>query len=399
MVSLLATALLTPVAYGFAPGVTANYFVRVGFDGYLPIMGGQEGKVQIDMGLKVDGLAAGSDGNARASNDITSFKLLYNGAEFPLTLENVKSYFPKTTVGFKPYGEIVSTDAPDVQLPVKLPGIDARRFPDVTYLPVQFPVEGVEEGKSWSYKKQFAGSDMTYTVTPTKVSDQQIELKLDLTQHFDTLEDSSSAVVSNESEAASRVSTDVTGGGTATFDRSRNLISVLAIKATADSKITNLKSKAETTRKLTTSLDVSLDKPLHAVAGGTGGGKGLLGLLQNKLPQSRPVQRALVATQLVHPTLRNWRSAIPVVRSAVDHVNVVGQNAVRRQADNLAVLSRQAAGRIPKLVDVDAVKHLGNTLRGVPSVIRSHAGPDYERVNRLAQQFIQDIFFNHPGAP
>lgn len=398
MLSLLAASAIVPIAYAFPAGASNDYFVRVGFDGFLPLMGGREGKVQVDLTLNVKGLSE-SQTAPKASSDITAFKLLFNGAEFPMALESVKGYFPKTTIGMTPEGRVVSTDAPDVALPVRLPGLDAKRFPDVTFLPVEFPVGGIEEGKSWTYKKPFGDSEVTFTVTPAQIQEGEAKLKVDLVQHYDTLEDSAMGVVTEESQAESKVSTDVLGHGTAVFDRKKGLVSAFELKADATSEVTNLKSKAKSTRKLSTKVEVSLDKPLASAPGNGAGGSGLLNLLQNKLPKGETVQRAVVATQLMHPTARDWKRAVPLVVSTVNHVNVVSQQAIRRQGDQLAVLARQAASGVPKLLDVKAVKSLGGVIRRVPSVVRSHAGPDYERAYRLAHQFVQNLFLHDPSAP
>lgn len=397
MLSALAAAALIPIAYSFPAGSSNDYFVRVGFDGFLPLMGGREGKVQVDMTVSVQGLTQPS-GAPKASSDITAFKLLFNGSEFPMALEGVKSYFPKTTIGLTPEGHVTSTDAPDTPLPVRLPGLDAKRFPDVTYVPIEFPVGGIEEGKSWTYKKPFGESEVTYTITPLHIDEKTVDLKVDLTQHYDTLEDSALAVVTDAAQASSQVSTDVAGHGTAVFDREKGLVRTLDLKADATSEVTDLKSKAKSTRKLSTSVDVSLGKPLDA-SGSAGGGSGLLNLLQNKLPQSRAVQRAVVAAQLMHPSVGDWKRAVPLVVSAVNHVNVVGQSAVRRQVHQLAVLARDGASRIPKLLDVQAVKPLRGAVRRVSSVVRTQARPDYERAYRLAHQLIQNLFLNDASAP
>ena len=38
------------------------------------------------------------------------------------------------------------SDAPNVKLPVRLPGLDVKRFPDITYVPIQFPDRELKTG-------------------------------------------------------------------------------------------------------------------------------------------------------------------------------------------------------------------------------------------------------------
>ncbi|MEA2553087.1 MAG: hypothetical protein QOJ65_1263 [Fimbriimonadaceae bacterium] len=402
MLSALAAVVLTPVVYSLSPGTVSTYYVRVGFDGYLPILGGQEGKVQVDMKLAVEGLAP-DGGNLKAASDITDFHLLYNGAAFPLTLESVKGYFPKTTISFTPQGQVVKSDAPDIQLPVRLPGLDAKRFPDVTYLPIEFPAEGIEEGKSWSYKKSFGGVDVAYTIKPTKVTDEQIEMAVELAQHYDGCEDENHSPVADEKEAEAKISTDVKGIGTAIFDRKKGLVNSETLKVSADSTFSEIKSKNSTARKLTTTLDVSLDKPLPpssvaSLNGGADAGTRLLDFLGDQGKQSAAVQRALVAAKLMHPALRDGRTVGPLIASAMNHVHVPSKVAVGRKLNELAVLARETAVGIPELLHFDSVQNLGSLLRSVPGVIRTEGSPYYERAKGFAQGLI-DNFSAHDPSP
>jgi hypothetical protein len=393
MITALAALVLSPVAYSLPSGANSTYYVRIGLDGFLPLLGGKEGKAQVDMTIDVQGLAADSQGNPKASSDITAFHLMFNGQEFPLDLESVKQYFPKNTISFTPQGHVLTNDAPDTALPVRLPGLDPKRFPDITYLPIEFPQTGVEEGKSWSFKKPFQGVDLNYTVTPTHVDEGEIDMKIDLTQHDESFEDSSHGLVDSQDKAEAKVVTDLTGGGTAVFDRKKDEIRTVAIKMDSKSTVTSLHTKQVENRSLTTNLDVSLEKalPASASASNSGGGQGLLNLLGNQVEKSGTVQRALVAAQLMHPGDRLRRATAPYVRSAMEHINVPSQDAVVGQFNHFAVLTRQAAIRIPELVNVDRVHQLGRMLSSVPSVIAQHWSPNYEGLNAFAEQLVNDV--------
>jgi len=381
---------LTPIAYGFSPGTTNTYYVRVGLNGFLPLLGGRDGQAQVDLTVAVKGLTPES-GNQQAMSDLTDFHIKFNGAEFPVDLETAKGYFPKNTVLFTPQGHVEKNDAGDESLPVRLPGLDKKRIPDITYLPIEFPMGGIEEGKSWSFKKTFDGADLNYTITPTSVKDDTVQLKIDLSEHDEYYEDDANAVVPSEDKAAAKVVADLTGGGTATFDRKLNLVSSVSIKMENLSKSTDLKTKEVTPHSLTTTLDISLNKPLALALSNDGRGTGALDLLRNKIEKSRPVQTALIASQLVHPSGGKWRSPEPLIRSTVDRINVISQRAVGRQIQNLSVLSSNAAGRVPELFNVQNVDRVGSFLSSLPSIVRTHWSPYYEGANSLANQFIQYI--------
>jgi hypothetical protein len=256
MLTLLALVALTPVRYSFPADKPQHYDVGVTFDGFIPLFGGQQGKVELTMDVQAQGLAADSDGHPQVVSEIKDLKLLFNGAKLPLGLDRVSTYFPRTTASLAPEGQVLKSDAPDVKVPVRLPGLDVKRFPDITYLPIQFPAEGIEEGKSFTFRKSFGDSEAVYVVTPTKITDSTINLDLTLTQHYETQEDEALNIVTDPKDAVSQVSTDVTGAGAATFDRSRSLVSDLKIQAEADSKVTDLETKKETHRKLKTLLTI-----------------------------------------------------------------------------------------------------------------------------------------------
>lgn len=394
MITALAAALaLSPVAYNLPTGASSTYYVRIGLDGFLPLLGGKEGRAQVDMTLGVEGLAADSQGNPKASSDLTAFQLMFNGQEFPLDLDSVKQYFPKNTISFTPLGHVLTNDAPNNPLPVRLPGLDPKRFPDITYLPIEFPASGVEEGKAFTFSKPFQGVDLNYTVTPTHVDDNEIDMKIDLTQHDESFEDSSHGLVNSEAEAESKVVTDLTGGGTAVFDRKKNQIETVAVKMDSESQVTDLHTKAVSHRKLATSLDVSLEKPLPAspALSKEVGGQGLIGRLGNQIEQSRPVQRVIVAAEIMHPVDRLRRAAAPYVQPAVQQINVPSQSAIVGHLNKLAVLARNAAVRVPELINVDRVQQVGSMLSSIPGVVAQHWSPYNEGLNGLADQVVNYI--------
>lgn len=249
--------LATTLQYQFNAATHLDYDVQVVFDGFIPILGGQDGVVDLKMVVAVDGLKPDAEGHARASSEIKEFKLVFNEAVLPLSVENVTGFFPKTTVSLTPEGKVVKTDAPDVQLPVRLPGLHVKRFPDITYVPIVFPTEPVEVGKSWTFTKAFGDSDVNYTVTPSAIDGSTVQLRIQLHQKYTVLEDESTNVV-EEKDAVNRVTTVVSGDGEGVFDIKRGAMRSIEIRALASGVVEDLKSHAKTDRKLKTTLRTML---------------------------------------------------------------------------------------------------------------------------------------------
>lgn len=254
--ALLATG-MAPIAYGFSPQTAVDYKVDVVFDGFLPILGGNEGKAEVGMSVKVAGLSA--DGaNLRASNEMTAFKISFNGAPLPLTLESAVEYFPKTTVSVTPQGKIVKSDAPNRTLPVKLPGLDVKRFPDITYLPIELPAGEIANGTTWEFKKSFGDADMDYTCTVKSLDDKTVTIGVVVKQEYSVLENDSLEVVKDRSDAVSEVKTILNGTGTVVFDRVQGLVRSVAMSNRSISTGENFVDKKSINRTLDSTLKVAL---------------------------------------------------------------------------------------------------------------------------------------------
>lgn len=254
MQSLLAAALV----YGFTAGTSADYRMTTTFDGFIPILGGQTGKAEVKLEFNVRGIEPIKD-QYRASSELTKAEIFFNDTLLPLGLDAVKDFFPKTTIEFTPEGRILKTDAPDIQLPVKLPGLDVKRFPDISYLPIEFPKD---DRKTWSFKKSFGGSDVTYTCSVAKADEKTVTLDVKMKQVYTVLESASLEVVTDKEDAENEVTTELNGSGTAIYERKRGLFQKVDISATATSKVRALtETKPEETRMLKTRLLVELIKP------------------------------------------------------------------------------------------------------------------------------------------
>jgi hypothetical protein len=252
---LSALALATVLTYDFRPDVRRVFDVTVKFEGFLPVLGGTEGTVDVVMTVGVQGMAPDEKARPRAVSDIDAFTMKLNGSAMPFGKENVQAFFPRTTVSLTPEGKVEATDAPNKTLPVRLPGLDVKRFPDITYLPIEFPKDGVEEGKEFTFRKAFGNSEAIYTVVPTAVTAETVVMKVGFHQSYTTWEDARRNPVAQGS-AEYEVGTDVKGEGIATFDRRRALVQDLEVVADATSTVTDVKAKTTKERKLRTILTI-----------------------------------------------------------------------------------------------------------------------------------------------
>ncbi len=255
MLALVAAA--AQLAYSFPIGTIRRYDVQVVFDGFIPILGGQEGKIIVNLGVDAKGIEP-KDGAPQVWSELKEMKIVFNGGTLPFTAKNAQDYFPPTTISMTPQGHMLATNAPDVKLPVKLPGLDIKRFPDITYLPLELPEGEMVMGKSWSFKKAFGTSDVLYTVMPREITEEAAKFDVKLSQTYEMLENESVEVVTDPKEAFATVRTDVIGAGTATFDRKLGVFRNVDISADANSVVTELATKKARERKLKTKLLIKL---------------------------------------------------------------------------------------------------------------------------------------------
>ena len=258
MVALVAA--LTVISYAFPANPPVAYDVEFQFKGFIPVLGGRDGDADVKLGFEVAGATADADGNPRVTCDLKAFKLLFGDAEMPFTLEQVKEVFPKNASSITPQGKVLKNDTPDVDIPFRLPGVDVKKMPDLTFLPIEFPTEGVEIGKEWTFKKTFAGADVSYTAKVTELDDAHAEVELKLSQSYDTLEDEAKKVVKSEQEAVSRVHTDMTGTGKVTFDRKLGIVRSCTLESHSVAHVVDIQNKKESERKLDMTVRTTLRK-------------------------------------------------------------------------------------------------------------------------------------------
>lgn len=260
MLSLIVAAALVPISYSLPQDQPLTYEVGVTFDGFIPLFGGQQGKVMVSMVVAAKGETPTAEGTPRAVCELQDCQLLFNDAPIPIGIDAVKEYFPKTTVTMTPQGKVLKTDAPSKDVPIRLPGLDMQRFPDITYLTVEFPETGVEEGAEWFFKKAFGGSDMTFKMKATKITDAAVEMDVAIDQTADYMEDEAKQVVPEERDAAAKVHVVVKGTGKAVFNRARGVMESTTITGSADSTVTPIAGGESTKRNLALKVESKLRK-------------------------------------------------------------------------------------------------------------------------------------------
>lgn len=263
MITIFACVALLPIRYDFSNLPVQKIELKVTFDGFLPLMGGSESKVETTFGLDAKNEGKDKQGRDQASINLTSFSGSIDGAPVPFTVDNVRAYFPKTTVSYLPTGKVVASNAPNLILPIRLPGLDAKHLPELTIFPIEFPEEGVEIGKSFAFSKDIGDGKAEYVVTPTAVNGNTLNLKLEVKQDYENLEDEALQIPKNPKNAINKVQTALRGEGTAEFNTTLNRVTSLKINALATSKVTPLSTSGTASeRKLKIEMILGAPAPV-----------------------------------------------------------------------------------------------------------------------------------------
>ena len=104
----------------YAPSKSYSYELKVDIEGYLPILGGKDGVATIETRFSVTGLEPAS-GLHRAKHELSWFRSTLNGAALPFKLDNVKEFFPPTTIAYADSNKVMETNAPKAGPPATLP--------------------------------------------------------------------------------------------------------------------------------------------------------------------------------------------------------------------------------------------------------------------------------------
>lgn len=241
------------LAYRLPPSL--DYQVKLVVEGNIPVLGGQQGTAQVDLAMRVSAGAAPA-GSLGATYELTDAGIAFNQSKLSfLTLDQFTKYFPRTSLTLAPSGKVLTTTAVDSKLPVRLPGLDQKRLPETTFLPVELPGAPVEAGFEWSFARPFSGSDVVYTCRVTELSGDKAVIAVKIRQELEYDENESQEAVTDKADAVHHVKTSMKGEGTVVLVSGAVLTSDM--KSVAVSQVTNLETKQTTERRMTSNLTVS----------------------------------------------------------------------------------------------------------------------------------------------
>lgn len=238
-------------SYRFPVDHPVVYRADMKFDGYLPILGIGQGKATVHGLFEV----AGKSDNTAAVK-LTDFSVTFNGEKIPIDLDDAQKYVPGGTFTFEPNGQVSRWDSPTPTAPIRVPGLDLKHLPEVLFLPVAFPRDGVEAGKSFTFTLPLSGGTSDYTVTPGAGDADSVPVSFTVHQTYTNFEDDANQVVA-EKDAALKVSTEVVGNGTGVFSIKAGRFTKYSVSDVATSVATDVQSKKATTRKLSRTLTVT----------------------------------------------------------------------------------------------------------------------------------------------
>jgi len=241
--------LLAPVAfaYAFLSPAPVHYRINAILDGFLPVFGGNEGKLEAKLMMQVT--SEPSLTGTTVTTELKEATLLFDGSALPLGVEDVKRVFPKMEWDVSSSGTVRSkTAAP--QVPIRLPGLDPARFLEMTLVPVEF---GSEPKESWTFSRDFSGSAMKSDCKWEP--DGRVEIGTKQVLNF--FEDESLTSV-DKSKAIQEVRSELAGKGRAVFDIKRGLLRSYTMKSETLSTVTDLQSGAKSKRILKSQMQVDL---------------------------------------------------------------------------------------------------------------------------------------------
>ncbi|MEW5883428.1 MAG: hypothetical protein AB1725_04290 [Armatimonadota bacterium] len=256
MFALLAVGTLFGYSFGATP---VSYRVEVGFDGYMPILGGIEQPLKVDMTLRVEERDASEPDRKRAISEITQFRLSVYDSEtksfspFPIGLDAVREYFPTTTTTFTPRGRIVATDAVNRNVPFQLPGLHPQHLADMTFLLLEFPDAPIEKGATWAYRRKFGDSEVVYAITYAGADDSGEVFNLALKQEYEGFEDENRNPVGKE-RAKAIIKTKVSGAGKVWFSAPTGRIIRATVNAEGVSDVLSMDGVQQSKRTLKTTF-------------------------------------------------------------------------------------------------------------------------------------------------
>jgi hypothetical protein len=243
MIAILAAGL----AYALPVGVCHTYDLEIVLDGHAPLLGRPTNRIELQLEMKVTGTKAPDAGSLAATVELTAMKSRLNGVSLPFTIEDVRASLPTTNIVFSSLGKVLH-----------LPGVDPKRLPDVSFLPVEFPASPVEVGQSWEFVRRFGGADVRYSATATELGPNRAVFDAKVSQNEITFEDANGELVKEESQASFKVETVLQGTGKVVFDVKRGLATSFEANLSAVGKAAPVGGGAPKERRLKTTIRAKL---------------------------------------------------------------------------------------------------------------------------------------------
>ena len=245
-------------SYNFPVGSETKFNVKVQFDGFVPLFGGKVGKVDVDLVVRAVGVESKKSDLQSVDSEITELKAVAFGSTLPLNQNNIGQFFPKAVAIIETNGQVKQNDAPQVVMPVKLPGLDSTRLPEISYVPLVLNSEAATAGKPFEFSRTFNGASMKYKVTPTVKNEITEAFDIEVSQETSGFEDAYGNPVA-EGAAKSKLKTVLTGKGTATFSLAKRMFDKVMVETLGDTDVTNIKTGKTSKRSLKTTLTIVRD--------------------------------------------------------------------------------------------------------------------------------------------
>ncbi len=257
---MLALTLAAALSYAFPSGTKATYDLTVSFEGYLPILGRPQNKAEVRMAIEVRGGERDAEGNWVIAYEVKEMQASANGVSLPFTVTNVAAYFPPAKLTVSPLGKVLKTDAPNVAMPIRLPGLDSRRLPEISFLPLEFPVQTVEspirKEQPWTFNRKFGDGEITFTAEALELGEKEASFRVTLRQVQTSFEDASGAPARGEAQRAVQLDAILAGTGKVTFSPATGQAAKWEAEYDVKTTATQLKTNETSLRTLATKVKV-----------------------------------------------------------------------------------------------------------------------------------------------
>ncbi|MBS1703340.1 MAG: hypothetical protein JST12_16885 [Armatimonadetes bacterium] len=245
----------SPIGYDFPVDSVTKFSVKVQFDGFIPLFGGRNGKADVDMVVQATSVAEKVPSLQAVNSEIVEMSATAFGAKLPLNKNNIGEFFPSAVATFDRTGLVKTNGAGKVDMPVKLPGLDSTKLPEISYLPVVLNPLAISSRTAYSFDRTFNDVPMHYKVTPGAVKDGKQDFDIEIEQKTAGFEDLYGNPVVEEA-AKVKLTTDLKGTGKATFDLAKRMFDKVAMETNAATEATTIKTGKTTNRNLKTTLTI-----------------------------------------------------------------------------------------------------------------------------------------------